>query len=108
MTQSTTGGPHFVSGASAVQGAQLSAPAASTQAAAVAGSASGPLSSSSSSSSPGQTVAPAVTAFDELLDDSLAKYTRLSQELGGLIAQQVRGHARPASAPLWGATLLTS
>lgn len=74
MTQSTTGGPHFVSGASAVQPAAPSVvspgPAPSTKAA--------------------EESSPAIKAFDELIEGPLAKYAALSQELGGLIAEQVR------------------
>lgn len=73
MTQSSTGGPHFVSGASAVQ----PAPTVS------AGTASAPAAAAEEAS-------PSIKAFDEVLDGPVAKYVALSQELGGLIAEQVR------------------
>lgn len=80
MSQSSTGGPHFVSGASAV----LPAPTVS------AGAASAPVAAAEEAS-------PALKAFDEVIDGPVAKYVALSQELGGLIAEQVRLAPSPVS-----------
>ncbi|KAK4053029.1 suppressor of rasval19 [Microbotryomycetes sp. JL201] len=85
MTHSTTGGPHFISGASAVQPG--SAAASATAGAAAGGTATGTGTGDSAAQTP---ATPAVRDYDELLDGPVAKYAALSQELGGLIAEQAQ------------------
>lgn len=83
MTQAPSGGPHFVSGASAVQPGSSGVTAAGAGAAAAAGAGAGAAVVSAAHDEP-----PAVKDYDELLEGPLAKYASLSQELGGLIAEQ--------------------
>ncbi|KAM0792418.1 hypothetical protein ACM66B_005096 [Microbotryomycetes sp. NB124-2] len=82
MTHSTTGGPHFVSGASAVQ------PGASQGATTSAGAATAVTAPTEPAAASDATTAPSVQAYDDLLNGPVAKYASLSQELGGLIAEQ--------------------
>ncbi|KAK4058737.1 suppressor of rasval19 [Microbotryomycetes sp. JL221] len=80
MTSSPSGGPHFISGASAVQGASAGAPAT--------GGAAAPPVAAADAASTNAATSPAVKDFQDLLDSSIAKYASLSQELGGLVAEQ--------------------
>lgn len=82
MTQAPSGGPQFVSGASAVH------PATPSAAAVPGGAGAAAVAAGSAEEAPAS-----VQAFDELLQGPLAKYLALSKELGGLVAEQVRRRA---------------
>ncbi|GAA6009090.1 hypothetical protein JCM10207_004089 [Rhodosporidiobolus poonsookiae] len=84
LTQATAGGSHHLSGASAVQGSAYPAPTAPAGTA-VAGSAAVPPPPPAKDD---DKLPPAVEAFDEIIEGPLTKYTTLSKELGGLIAEQ--------------------
>lgn len=62
---------HVVSGADAVSGANVASPPPPPP-------------------KPADKPAPAVEAFQELIDGPLTKYVDLSKEIGGLVAEQVR------------------
>lgn len=87
LTQATAGGLHALpsSGASAVAGAGYAAPSAPSST-----SKDAPLPPAPSAAAQAEDVPLKVQAFDELVEQSLTKYTALSKELGGLIAEQVR------------------
>ncbi|GAA5968176.1 hypothetical protein JCM11641_003758 [Rhodosporidiobolus odoratus] len=76
LTQASAGGMHHLSGASAVQGSAYPAPTAGA-------SAPPPPPPKEDDHLP-----PAVKGFDELIQGALTKYTTLSKEIGGLIAEQ--------------------
>ncbi|GAA6037098.1 hypothetical protein JCM8097_008731 [Rhodosporidiobolus ruineniae] len=83
LTQATAGGlHHHLSGASAVQGAAVPAPAGAAGGAA--GQAPPPPPKEDAD------VPLKVKAFDELIEGPLTTYTNLSKELGGLIAEQAQ------------------
>ncbi|GAA5848515.1 hypothetical protein JCM8547_004536 [Rhodosporidiobolus lusitaniae] len=79
LTQATGGGMHALpSGASAVAGAGIPAPAPP------------PKDAAAAPAQAEEDVPPKVKAFDELIEGPLTRYTALSKELGGLIAEQAK------------------
>lgn len=85
LAQAQAGGmQHVVSGADAVSGANVAPPPPPPP-------------------KPADKPAPAVEAFQELIDGPLTKYVDLSKEIGGLVAEQVRfqpavvTHPRPTT-----------